>query len=323
MNRSIFFVILMAALLFPPSGTKALRVGAQIPPRPQSSIQPVASISLENLAPYYFDLLDFMRSQSLGRNFFTPPAERQRVASLVSTHWWQLDASLQTTLLSMAEMGRTVRSRFDSMQEAERVSTVAEWKKIVLSPLWYYAPIQASTPYSNSGFSFSFPSSWQYAEGQNYLFAGPSIRYTWEQVNSAETSPPGLLMAAFANDTNGAAYLEVARMSAGKYVNGLSELCAFGSDAGAVVILNGKFPGQSEEKFFWLAIIPCGDLLVLARMGGPVVQADSLVPAFYTILNTVSWNSGSGSYTPGETSRAFDTAWGRVSTAIVSNIWAK
>jgi hypothetical protein len=321
MKRSIFLAILMTALFFPPAGIEALRAGAQIPPNPAA--QSGSPITLDNLAPYYFDLLDFMRSQSLGRNFITPPMERQRVSTLVSTHWRQLDASLQTTLLSMAEMGRTVKGRYEVMQGPERQPTLAEWKKIVLSPLWYYAPIPATTPYSNSGFSFSFPSSWQYAEGQSYLFAGPSIRYTWEQVNAVETSPPGMLMAAFANDAHGTSYLEVARIAAGRYVNGLSELCAFGSEAGAVVVLNGKFPGQNEEKFFWLAIIPCGDLLVLARMGGPVVQADSLIPAFYTILNTVSWNSGSGAYTPGETSRAFDTAWGRVSTAIVSNIWAK
>lgn len=59
-------------------------------------------------------------------------------------------------------------------------------------------------------------------------------------------------------------------------------------------------------------------------MGGPVSQPAAFVPAFYNMLNTLNWSStlaaGGGS---GEVSAAFDTAWSRVSTAVVADIWAK
>jgi hypothetical protein len=320
MKHPAIIILLALAILVPFSGNSRSMAFAQ---SAKAALKPITA---ENLAPLYFDLLDFMRTQSLGRNFRTPDSERQRVSDMVASSWWQMDNATQSKLVAMAELGQTIGGTFAAMTDAQKQEELREWRKIVLSPLWFYAPLQSASSYRNQGFSFSFPGLWHYAEGQSYMFLGPSIAYTWEQVNLADSSPPGVLMAAFANNTSGTSYLDVARLAASSYVNGMQELCAFGSEVGAIVILNGKFPNQTEEKFFWLVLVPSGNLLVLARMGGPVSQADTLVPAFYTIVNSMTWNTGSsggGGYAPGETSRAFDTAWSRVSTAIVSNIWAK
>jgi hypothetical protein len=227
MNRN---GMLVSALVLVMTAGTVLGAGAQqVPDVPKPAPGPV---TLENLVPRYFDLLDFMRTKALGRNFSTPPAERARVTALVGATWPALDPGTRAYLLAMAEKGGGVASDFAARSEAER-------------------------------------------------------------------------------------------RAAADYVPGLGELCAFGSNAGAIVVLDGKFPGQTEEKFFWLVLLPAGGNLVLARMGGPAVQADSLVPAFYAIFNSMRWTGTQGSSASGSGSTAFDAAWSRVSTAIVTDIWAK
>jgi hypothetical protein len=318
MNRN---GMLVSALVLVMTAGTVLGAGAQqVPGVPKPAPGPV---TLENLVPRYFDLLDFMRTKALGRNFSTPPAERTRVTALVGATWPSLDPGTRASLLAMAERGGGVASDFAARSEAERSSLLAEWRRIVLSPLMLYAPPASAQTYSRAGLSFSYPSSWGIAEGPSYLFAAPDLNTTWDAVGVASSSPPGVLMAAFADDSGGSPYLEVARRAAADYVPGLGELCAFGSNAGAIVVLDGKFPGQTEEKFFWLVLLPAGGNLVLARMGGPAVQADSLVPAFYAIFNSMRWTGTQGSSASGSGSTAFDAAWSRVSTAIVTDIWAK
>ena len=79
-----------------------------------------------------------------------------------------------------------------------------------------------------------------------------------EMLVAVKDLPRRRLIAAFANDSGGLPYLEVARKAAANYVPGMGELCAFGSEAGAIVVLDGKFPGQTEEKFFWMVLLPAG-----------------------------------------------------------------
>jgi hypothetical protein len=303
----------------------AFEAGAQQAPgaSPAAAQAGIGPVTLANLVPRYFDLLDFMRTKVLGRSFSTPAGERSRVTSLVGANWALLDRGTQASLIAMAEMGGSVASDFASRSETDRKSLIDEWRRTVLSPLMLYPPPAASRNYSRYGLSFSYPSSWGLAEGQSYLFLAPDLNTSWEAVGSAFSAPPGILIAAFADDSGGAPYLDVARRAATNYVPGLGELCAFGSGEGAIVVLNGRFPGQAEEKFFWLVLLPAGGNLVLARMGGPVAQVDSLIPAFFAVLNSLRFSQGQGGYQPGSASSAFDTAWSRVSSAIVTNIWAK
>jgi hypothetical protein len=273
------------------------------------------------LSTYYHDLLDFMRTQSLGRKFETPASERMRVATLVAAAWHTLDPGYQSTLAAIAEEGRTIGNRFGAMSQAEKDAYLSEARKRVLSPLWLYAPLADAKVYSNQGISFAYPSSWPFAQAQNVLFLGPSLPSTWEQANAPEACPPGMLAVAYDNVTNGMSYLDLAKMAASQYLPGLGEVVSFGSEAGAVVAAAGAFPGQREEKFFWLALVPCGKILVMARLGGPVDQLASLAPVFSTILNTISYKDPYAE--PGKYSAAFDMAWNRVSTAIVKDIWAK
>jgi len=317
-----FILILLLGFMFPLNSAQSGSPAS--PPLESPTLQPITDA---NLIPLYFDLLDYMRTQALGRSFRTTQAERQRVSDMIVPNWWNLDTSTQETLLAMAQTAQTIKSSYEALALEEKKQVLAGWKQIVLSPQWLYAPLPNMATYQNGAFSFGFPANWRYAEGDGFMFLGPSLDSTWEQVNSANTTPPGMLLLAFNNDLTGQSYLEVAKMAADSYVNGLQELVSFGSQAGAIVVLNGKFANQNEEKFFWIALVPAGNLLLLARMGGPIVQADTLVPAFYAILNSMNWSGsasgGDSGYTKGEAGYAFDAAWGRMSNSIVKDIWLK
>lgn len=285
-------------------------------------------ITQNNVMPLYFDLLDYMRTQSLGANFTTASAERTRVSNLVSTNWGQIDATTKNTLTGIAQLGQTVKSSYTALSQAQKDAKKAEWKKVVLSPNWLYAPLSNPKTYSSGGISFCYPNNWQYAETTGYMFMGPALANSWDQAGAAKDSPNGVLSAIFTNDMNGKSFLEVARLCATQYVNGnapdMKEINAFQTNLGAVVVLNGKFPGQSDEKFFWVVIIPQGNYVALCRMGGYVKDADALIPAFYNMLNTLNWSTTpAGGGSSGGVVSAFDTAWSRVSTAIVTDIWAK
>ena len=323
MNKH-FVCILILLLGFTLPLNSAQSGGLTSPPAGIPTIQPITD---SNLIPLYFDLLDYLRSQALGRTFKTPQTERQRVTDMIVPNWRNLDTGTQETLLAMAQTAQTIKSTYEALAPADKKQVLEEWKQIVLSPQWLYAPMQNMATYQNGAFSFGFPANWQYAEGDGYMFLGPSLDSTWEQVNSANSTPSGMLLMAFSNDLTGQSYLEVAKMAANSYVNGLQEIISFGSQSGAIVVLNGKFPNQNEEKFFWMALVPAGNLLLLARMGGPIAQVDTLVPAFYAILNSMNWSEsasgGDSGYTKGEAGYAFDAAWGRMSNAIVKDIWLK
>lgn len=293
-------------------------LGAQ---SPGYAAPPGAVLTPDNISTRYHDLLDFMRTKALGKKFETPAAERMRVASLLASNWHTLAPGYQSVIAAIAEEGRTAEGRFGAMSQTEQAAYVAESRKIVLSPLWLYPPLPDARTYSNQGISFAYPSDWPYAQAQNVLFLGPSLPSTWEEANAPDSSPPGMLAVAYDNVTNGMGYLELARTAARQFLPGLGEVVSFGSEAGAVVASAGTFPGQRDEKFFWLVLVPCGNILVMARMGGPVDQIPSLAPVFSTILNTISYKDPYAE--PGKYSAAFDMAWNQVSTAMVKYIWTK
>ena len=302
--------------------------------------KPNDEITQANLMPLYFDLLDTMRTQSLGTTFTTSATERTRVTNLVAGAWSQIDTNTQSTLVQIAQASQAVKSSYSGLSTSDKNTLKAYWKKTVLSPDWIYAPLSNPATYSTSAggtVSFNYPSDWTGGEtsgnGLGYLFLGKNgTSYSWEQVLDASNSAAGSLsiLSAVTATEQGMTALQLARACATYYVNGnapnMKEINAIETSLGAVVVLDGKFPNQSEEKFFWVVIIPNGNQIVMCRMGGPVSQADTLIPTYYNMLNTLNWSSkptggGSGSGS-GEVSAAFDTAWSQVSTGVVADIWA-
>lgn len=294
-----------------------------------------SSASVGDLVNAYFNLLDFMRSQALNRASKTPSGERQRVASLIQNSWSQMDNDTRTAIYQISDAWDTLQQTWPTMGATKQNQLRTQWNTLLLSPAFIYPPINRPQTYSNGGgISFQYPAGWTGGEtesdGIGYLFLGPNgSKASWEQVGNASTSPVGGLFTLnpLTADLRNYTSLQGARTYAQLFVNGsapgMKEIYANESDSGAIVVLRGRFPGQKVEKFFWIAIIPFGDQYITCRMGGPVDQMAELVPTYWNILFSlqlkIPQRSSGGSMS--ETGMAWETAWSRVSTAVVSQGW--
>jgi len=285
-----------------------------------------------NLMPLYYNLIDYLRSTSLGGTFVTSTTERNRVKALVKTYWASISKPIQNTLIQAAQASLNIKLFYQSCSSADKVKVRKGWKAFVLSPNFIYAPLNNPKTYQKgSTISFNYPGSWSGDETIDTANNGWLFLYktgttaTWADVMNAKTSPTGSLSAIFpvTATEEGKSALAVARLYAKYYAPTFKEINHIETTLGAVVVINGKFAGQTTEKFFWIVVIPGGTQnYSMSRMGGKVSEAASLVPAYYNMLNTLNWSAtpvGSGS---GSASDAFGTAWSRVSTAVVANIWA-
>jgi len=268
----------------------------------------------------YYDLFDYMTSQAFGYQHATSVEQRSASATYLTSAWPQLDDQTRSAFLDMADYAPTISTKFNALGKTEQATTLNNWKGLLLSPQWLYFPLASTLAYDNQGLSFQYPASWGTAQGNSILFLGPDLNTTWEAVGQAASSPAGILLAAFDKNLYGYSLLELARVSARQYVGDLAEVYALETQLGALVVLDGRFSNQQEEKFFWVALIPADEFLLLARMGGPVIKADQLVPAFLTVLNSLNLPQ---QQEPGPYSSAFDTAWNHLSTSVVKYIWTK
>lgn len=306
-----------------------------------ASSQNTANYSVPDLVNSYFDLLDFMRTQALGRTSKTQNGERQRVSSLIQNSWSQMDNGTRIAIYQIADAWGTLQKTWPTMGAAKQNQLRTQWNTLLLSPAFIYPPISRPQTYSNGGgISFQYPGGWTGGEteanGIGYLFLGPGgSSVSWEQVSNAATSPVGgfFTLNPLTSDLRQYTSLQGARTYAQLFVNGnapgMKEIYANESAQGAIVVLRGRFPGQKTEKFFWILIIPYGDQYITCRMSGPVDQAAELVPDYWNILfslqlkipqRTSSGSSSSGGM--GEAGMAWEAAWSRVSTAVVSEGWS-
>jgi len=291
------------------------------------------AITHANLISLYYNLIDFLRTTALGGAYVTPSVERSRVATLVKTNWTSITPTIQNTVIQAAQVALNINLFYLSCTTAEKTKLRAAWKRIMLSPNFIYAPLKNPNTYrSGSTISFNYPSDWtggEAADANNvsWLFLGKNgASSAWENVMNTKNSPSGSLSAIFpiTSDVNGKSALEVARLYAKTYAPTFKEINKITTTLGAVVVVSGKFSGQTAEKFFWIVVIPgSATNYSMSRMGGKVSEAATLVPSFFNMLNTLNWSStpvgGGGGSSAGD---AFGTAWSRVSTAVVANIWA-
>jgi len=195
------------------------------------------------------------------------------------------------------------------------------------------ANAQQFTAPEGLGVAFQYPGEWTggwtQVEGTPLLFLGPNGSTAgWEQVLDTPESPAGALFALVEVPTElkNKSYIQGAEYLAHELIpKGLEKLKVVQrlpiGDVGAVITFSGRFPGQTDEKFYWIGITKFGNNQVFAgRMGGSVKDAEKLVPAFTHILQTLQLTPPRG-LSEG-VAAAWDTAWNRVSVGIVKNIWA-
>ncbi|GEM_PF-2921653 len=304
-------------------------------PKPDSSAPP-AGLDPVNA---YFNIMDFACGQAWGRTVITSPADRQRAAASLNQGWNQMDAATRVQIAGLPQTWVNLQRSWAAMSEADKVKQRAEWRDQILLPTNSFAPparVQRFTVEGNLvGFEYpaSWTGGWQVLDGTPFLFVGPGGQEaTWDKVLNTQTSPPGALFAlvTVTDDMRRLSYVQAAR-----YLNELLMPGASASfkevmvtpigQAGAIITLRGRFPGESQERFYWIGVTAFGGGQVFAgRMGGPIARAMDLLPGFHHMLSTLQLNpprpaasSGGG----GGTSGAWEAAWSRVSTASVSYIW--
>jgi hypothetical protein len=285
----------------------------------------------------YFDLMDFACSQAWGRQVVTPVQDRQRVSAMLLQGWNQMDAQSQAQVMALPQAWIDLQQSWKTMSEAERNRKRTEWRDQILLPNNYFAPPAALQRFvaENNLIAFEYPAAWtggwQIIDGTPYLFIGPGgAEASWDRVLNTAVSPPGALFALVNIDAGmrqltyeqGARYL-VQLLMPGTASNFKEVHVLPIGNAGAIITLRGKFPGQSEERFYWIGITAFGsDQVFAGRMGGPVSRAMELLPGFSRLLATLQLNpprpaSGGG------VSGAWEVAWSKVSTAAVSYMGKK
>lgn len=287
----------------------------------------------------YFDLMDFVRTQAWGRPVVTPTEERQRAATLLEQGWGQLDGATQAQLVALPQTWAQLQANWAKASDAEKQRQQTQWADALLVPGTLYPPpanLQRFTAEGNV-VSFEYPADWtgglEEIEGTPFLFLGPGGgQASWQQVFDAPNSPPGALFALAdvpaemqnATYVDGARYL--AQMLIPNGVANLREIQALPVGAiGAIIALVGKFPGQSDERFFWIGVTQFGTGRILAgRLGGKVAEAEKLLPVFSHLLATLQASppAAAGGGGGGEVQGAWDAAWARVGAGVVKNIWA-
>lgn len=302
------------------------------PGKPNPNADPVSA---------YFDMMDFVRTQAWGRKVTTAADERQRTAALLQQSWAQLDQQSQAQVLAIPQGWAQLQTAWKNSSDADKAKQKAQWADALLAPGGFYPPPANPQQFSAEGnaVAFQYPGDWTggltEVDGTPFLFIGPGgSQANWQQVFDTPNSPPGALMAV-ADIPQGmqGSYLDGARYLAQLLVpNGLANLREVQAlpigQVGAIITIAGKFPGQNEEKFYWIGVTQFGQGKVFAgRMGGKIADADKLIPAFTYLLNTLQLNppapaggGGGGGYS--ETQGAWDAAWSRVGAGVVSNIWA-
>ncbi|MGE5550261.1 MAG: hypothetical protein ACM3ZC_06995 [Bacteroidota bacterium] len=228
-----------------------------------------AGVTALDLAGAYFDLLDFMRTQAWAKACATPAAERQRVAALLENSWTGLDDQSRATLLQFPDTWGNLKKAWPTLGAAKQNELRAHWRTLLLLPTLIYPPLANPRVYQSGGSSFQYPAEWTGGEasanGAGYLFLGPGgASATWERVMNAATSPAGgfFTLAPLPANLQSMSILDGARLYVRQYVAvqapEMKEIHAAQSGQAAIVVLRGKFPGQQEEKFFWVVIIPLG-----------------------------------------------------------------
>lgn len=281
----------------------------------------------------YFDLMDFVRSEAWGHSVQTSAAERARVAAQLQG--LQLDQQSAAALEQLPAAWAAVRTQWQQADAAQREKQRGQWRTQLLLPGGLYPPPPNPQQYTapQNLLSFQYPAGWTggttESNGTPLLWLGPAGgQAQWEQVLDTPRSPAGALLALAEvspelrnlSYVQGAHYL--ARLLIPGGVEGLKVVNELPlADIGAVITLVGKFAGQEEERFYWIGVAKFGDTQVLAgRLGGPVKDADALVPAFTYMLQTLQLNPPQAA--GGGASGAWEAAWSRVSVGIVKNIWA-
>lgn len=260
----------------------------------------------------YLDMLDFIRSQAWGRQLTTDPAQRQRLAAMLQQADGETRQTVEQALQNVPAVWADLQQKWAAADDQRKAQQRELWQKQVLMPSFLYPPPLATEEFRgrNDRVVFEYPEGWVVAQTEDgdmqYLYLGPpGTETTWEQVLDPSASPAGAFFAVIPlpDELRNVKFTEGARMLAQEYVcppgSNMVEIGAEPLGEGAILALRGTYPGSDQERFYWVGLVTYGPDYVLAgRLGGPLAQADQLVPAFAHMIMTMELNppTGDGDY---------------------------
>ena len=288
----------------------------------------------------YCDMMDFTRSEAWGRKVSTSAADRQKLAAALQEAMAQMDAQTLGAIQQIPAAWAEIQKNWAAASEQKRAQQREYWRKQLLLPNQILPPLENCETFNNNSgsVSFQYPPDWIQAQTQDedtqYLYLGPpGTETSWDQVVNASVSPAGVLFAigpATEEMKATSGYLEAARLIAQQFVTaGAPDFEEIGElnlgEEGAIITLRGHFPGQREEKFFWVGTtrFAAGQFFA-GRFGGPSSQADALIPAFTNMLATLQLNppgGGGGGGAGDEGAAAVDYYAARAGNLAISGGW--
>lgn len=275
---------------------------------PSGSIGPTA-VAEGDPVNAYFNMMDFIHTEAWGRRVTTSAGERQRVTALLEQDRGQMSAEALEAIEQLPQTWAGLQKQWAGASKEKKDAQRDYWRKQLLVPSQLFIPPEEQETFRGSSdrVVFNYPKGWITAqtesEGTQYLYLGPpKTEASWDRVINASTSPPGALFVVMPipeemKSLN--SYLDGARAIAQQYVTAGGEFqeidtLELGQD-GAIITLLGHFPGEKEERFFWVGNVRYGpDNIFVGRLGGPVDQAETLVPAFGNVLTSMELNPPGG-----------------------------
>jgi len=257
----------------------------------------------------YFNMLDFIRSQAWGRQIATPAEERQKLLALLDQAGPETRQNVTQALQGVPQVWLEIQSKWKGATEEKRTQQREYWRTQLLLPSFLFPPPVETDTFKgrNDRVVLEYPRGWvvsQTEDGDNqYLYLGPKGTQTsWDQLIDPASSPPGALFAIMPIPDelkNVKTFVQGARLLAQQYVltpgAALKEINAVDLEGGAIITFRGRYPGQKEERFYWVGAVRYGpDYILAGRLGGPTAQADTLVPAFSHMVATMELNPPSG-----------------------------
>lgn len=287
----------------------------------------------------YFDMLDFSRTEAWGRQVRTSDAERQRIALLVNQLVARAGPQAASGLQQLSAAWAQLQQQWAAAPEAKRQAQREFWRTQVLLPTQFLPPPAQTRTYAGAEgiFTFEYPADWMQAENSignlPVLYLGPpGTQASWQQVLAPLTMPPGVLWFVGEIDQQlaSAPSLEQAARIVAQQVllpqaTQVRELNVTAIGDGAVASYAGPNTSQGGEWFYWVGVAPLNNTHYIgARFGGPLTQAEHLLPSFCNMVASLEFRGGGGGGGGGtseEGALATDYAMSVIGNAVASSSW--
>jgi len=290
----------------------------------------MAGQSFNQSVDAYFDMTDFIRTQTWGREWVTEPARRQEVLEVVTRRFVDFDQELQMAVLEQPSRWAKLQEDWARLEDAGRAGLVEQWRAELLLPTSLCLSSAKRTPYiSELGFiSAFFPADWHTTQIQtdsNSLIAtGPAgSNADWGTITDASRCPDGALFIGGTRDgrmQDIESLVDGAKLGVRLFITqrlpDFEQKLELDLGAAGLVVMQGQRPNEEDEYCFWMAAALLDERTYLVSVFGThAATAPEIVAHLFEVL----WSAEIIDQVTGE-SRSMQTELLRA--AMTNEAWA-